>query len=86
MPLPTLITTLTVAGWLCLAAAPIAAVWPVVAGGPWVLALALAGAVAVSGLMLLGFAANLRLIADLVAEMRRRNPTAATPPPRGPGP
>ncbi|WP_119678098.1 hypothetical protein [Indioceanicola profundi] len=80
MPLRLLIPVLVAAGWLCLAAAPVMGLWLALADGPWIAALTLFGAALVCGLMLLGFAANLKLISELVEQARRGASAAATPP------
>ncbi|HEY0832680.1 MAG TPA: hypothetical protein VGE72_02125 [Azospirillum sp.] len=78
MPLPLLLRVLDLAGWACIAGGAMLAVLFFVAGGWPALAVALAalGAGVVAGLVLIGFAANLRLIATLLerveAATRRR--------------
>ncbi|HYH18868.1 MAG TPA: hypothetical protein VD995_09660 [Azospirillum sp.] len=78
MPLRLLLPTLSLVGWACIAAgvalASAAFLWP--AGG-WpaaAVALTVLGAGVVAGLMLIGFAANLRLIATLLERVDRAAP------------
>jgi hypothetical protein len=70
MPLSLLLGALTLAGWACMAGGvALAGAAFLLPASPWpaaLLAAAAVGAGVVAGLMLLGFAANLRLIAALL--------------------
>jgi len=78
MPLWLLLRALVLAGWACIAGGAVmaaaAVLSPAEGGAAAALALAILGAGVVAGLVLIGFAANLRLIATLLERVEKAAP------------